>query len=366
MMDRSEHVTWMERALALAAKGEGLTRPNPPVGGILLSRKGDCVAEAWHKRAGGPHAEALLLRKAGDAARGGTLYVTLEPCSTHGRTPPCTEAILASGIKRVVVGCQDPNPRHAGKGLRHLIRNGVDVTTGVCKPEAEALIEPFACWVQRGTPFVTLKLATSLDGRIADAKRRSQWITGKVARTNVHTLRRRVDAVLVGAGTVREDNPSLLPRPLRGRKTYRIVVTSTCRLDPSAKIFTDGEQERTIVLTTKRASATKKAALAATGAEVLMVTERKGRPSLKAGLRLLGQRGLLHVLCEGGGELAGSLIVQELVDDVQLFVAPIWLGDQGSLASLQGVGWPLSQAPSLKVKDTHQVGDDLFIHARPL
>lgn len=357
---------WMRRAIHLARNGEGLTRPNPPVGGVLLDRKGTCIAEAWHRRAGGPHAEPQLLRKAGEAAKGGTLVVTLEPCSTHGRTPPCTEAILQAGVKRVVVGCRDPNPNHAGRGMRKLIREGVDVVTGVCKPEALALIEPFAAWTQRGIPFVTLKLATSLDGRIADANRQSQWITGKEARAEVHALRRRADAILVGSGTVRSDNPSLLPRPLRGRRPYRVVMSTTCALSPSAKIFTDTHQERTLVITTKRAPADRRAALERAGAEVLMVRERKGQPSLKATLRLLGQRGLLHVLCEGGGEIAGSLVQQNLVDEALVFLAPLWMGSNGTVSGLQGTGWSLATAPRMSICETRQLGEDVMVRARPL
>lgn len=356
---------WMKRALGLARKGEGLTRPNPPVGGLLLNRKGACVAEAWHKRAGGPHAESQLLRQAEKGAKGGTLYVTLEPCSTYGRTPPCTEAILQAGVKRVIVGCQDPNPEHAGKGLRTLLRRGVEVTTGVCKLEAQALIEPFACWIERGTPFVTLKLATSLDGRIADASGKSKWISGTQARAEVQALRRRVDAILVGSGTLRTDNPLLLPRPLYGRKLYRVILSTNCALSPSSKVFTDGQPERTLVVTTKRAPSSKRLALARTGAEVLIVSERRGQPSLKATLRLLGKRGLLHVLCEGGGEVAASFVQQKLVNEVWLFLAPLWIGSERAIPGLQGVGWSLASAPRLNIHETRQLGDDLLVRARP-
>ena len=356
---------WMKRALGLARKGEGLTRPNPPVGSLLLNRKGTCIAEAWHRQAGEPHAESQLLSQAGDGARGGTLYVTLEPCSTHGRTPPCTEAILQAGVKRVIVGCQDPNPKHGGKGLRILSRRGLEVTTGVCQTEAQALVEPFGCWIERGTPFVTLKLATSLDGRIADASRKSKWISGTHARAEVQALRRKADAILVGSGTLRKDNPSLLPRPQYGRKLYRVILSTNCELSPLSKVFTSGRPERTLVVTTKRAPTSKRLALAQTGAEVLTVSERQGQVSLKATLRILGKRGLLHVLCEGGGEVAASLVQQKLVDEVWLFLAPLWIGSERAISGLQGVGWSLAQAPRFRIHETRQVGDDLLVRARP-
>jgi len=365
MDNQARDEKWMKRALCLARNGEGLTRPNPPVGGVLLNGKGDCISEAWHRRAGGPHAEPQLLRDAGEAARGGTLFVTLEPCSTHGRTPPCVDVILEAGVRRVVVGCRDPNPAHAGRGIRKLARAGVAVTSGVCEAEAVALIEPFAAWVETGRPFVTLKLAMSLDGRIADATHKSQWITGPEARLEVQSLRRRVDAIVVGGGTVCADNPSLLPRPARGRQPWRVVLSSTCKLPTSAKVFTDAYRDRTLVVTTKRATASRKAALERTGAEVLVVPERQGRPSLKAALRNLGKRGILHVLCEGGGEVAGSLVEQDLVGEAWLFLAPLWLGSQGSVSGLEGAGWLLPQAPRMTVCETRMVGSDVLLRVRP-
>ncbi len=194
-----EDERWMRIALAQARRGEGLTRPNPPVGAVLV-RNGRLLGRGFHRRAGRPHAEINALRAAGDAARGATLYVTLEPCSTWGRAPPCTEQIIARGIRRVVIGCPDPNPNHAGRGVRILRRAGLSVTVGVCGPECAGLVAPFHSWITRGLPYVTLKLGASLDGRIADARGRSRWITGPEARREAHRLRRRVDAILVGRG----------------------------------------------------------------------------------------------------------------------------------------------------------------------
>ncbi|MGD9612132.1 MAG: bifunctional diaminohydroxyphosphoribosylaminopyrimidine deaminase/5-amino-6-(5-phosphoribosylamino)uracil reductase RibD, partial [Kiritimatiellia bacterium] len=191
---------WMHRALALARRAEGMTRPNPPVGAVVV-KNGRKIGQGWHKKAGGPHAEVFALRQAGAAARGATLYVTLEPCSTFGRTPPCTDAILRAGIARVVVGTADPNPQHAGRGLRLLRKAGIRVDVGACADEAAALVAPIACHVLRKRPSITLKLGLSLDGRIADPTHSSRWITGPEARETVQTLRRASDAVMVGAGT---------------------------------------------------------------------------------------------------------------------------------------------------------------------
>lgn len=365
MARKSRDEKWMRRALQLARRGEGRTRPNPPVGAVLVDRKGKLLAEAWHKRAGAPHAEPQVLQKAGKKASGGTLYVSLEPCNTQGRTPPCTDAIIAAGLQRVVVACRDPNPKHHGAGLRKLKRHGIEVTVGVCKEDAESLIEPFTYWISNGAPFVTLKLGQSLDGRIADPKRQSRWITGEAARKEVQALRRRADAILVGSGTIRADNPSLLPRPSKGRTPFRIIVSSTCNLSPKLTCFADGHQDQTLVFTTKRAASIRRAALGRTGAEVIVVPEKGGQPSLRAMLRTLGQRGILHLLCEGGGSLAAGLVKQQLVNEAQLFVAPTWLGSEGSVASVQGVSWPLGQAPRWQTQEARQVGNDVLIRVRP-
>ncbi len=236
MKHGDEHKRWMLRALELAGCGEGLTRPNPPVGAVLV-RHGRIVGEGWHRKAGGAHAEIEALNQAGQNARGATLYVTLEPCSTFGRTPPCTSAILAAGISRVVAAVRDPDPRHRGRGFQLIRRAGIDVVVGCCKHEAAALIAPFARRLVSGRPWVALKLGMTFDGKIADAAGRSRWITGAAARREVQRLRRASDAVLVGSGTILADDPALLPRPRHGRKTCRIVADARGRTPPSAKIF---------------------------------------------------------------------------------------------------------------------------------
>jgi len=359
----SKHdIHWMMEALRLARLGEGLTRPNPPVGAVVV-RNGSCVGRGWHRKAGGPHAEVYALRQAGIKSKGATFFVTLEPCSTWGRTPPCCEAIIKAGITKVVVAITDPNPLHAGKGFRVLRRAGIEVVSGIGAAEARDLLAPFASSMIRKRPYVTLKLAESLDGRIADAQGRSKWITGPAARDIVQDLRRRVDAVMVGAGTVFKDDPSLLPRPAKGRLPFRIIVDASGKLPSTRHIFSDEASTQTILATTKRCSVYRQAEYSKHGARVHVLPAGGRGVSLPALMRSLHDLGVLHVLCEGGGELAGSLLKDNLVDEVVMFVAPMFIGGSGK-ESVGGKGWPLAKAPRLKIVETRMVGPDVMIRAR--
>lgn len=352
-----EDEQWMHRAVELARLGEGLTRPNPPVGAILV-RKGRVVGEGYHRRAGGPHAEIHALRQAGQDAAGATLYLTLEPCSTHGRTPPCTDAILAAGVKRLVIGVHDPNPAHQGRGLRALRRHGMVVRTGVLKGACDELIAPFRAWIQTGRPYVTLKLALTIDGRIADRHGQSKWITGPAARGRVQALRRRADAIMVGAETVRKDDPSLLPRPAGGRKPWRVIVSSSGRLPRGLRVFNDAAADRTIVTVRGDAGGSRPAG------EWLPLRPAGSGVSMKDLLRKLGKRGVLVVLCEGGGHLAGDLVRADLVDEFVFFLAPSLLGGKGGTSALEGVGWLMRDRPHLEITGTEQLGADLCVRAR--
>jgi diaminohydroxyphosphoribosylaminopyrimidine deaminase/5-amino-6-(5-phosphoribosylamino)uracil reductase len=351
----------MSEALRLARLGEGLTRPNPPVGAVIV-RNGRVVGRGFHRVAGGPHAEVAAFRQAGEAARGATLYVTLEPCCTWGRTPPCTEAILAAGIRRVVIATSDPNPRHAGRGLRILRRAGVQVKRGVLEAEAKRVLAPFASTMTRGRPFVSLKLAVSLDGKVADSGGRSKWISGPAARGMVQELRRRCDAVIVGATTAERDNPSLLPRPARGREPYRVIVDSAGRLPLSAKVLTDESRERTILATTARCPEARRSRYEAAGARVWCLPASNGRVSIKALMRKLQSLGLLHLLLEGGGELAEAWLRAGYVDELVWFVAPLVIGGKG-VPGVGGKGWPLAGAPQFTIVETRRVGPDVMIRA---
>ncbi len=326
----------MLRAIELARKGEGLTRPNPPVGAVLV-QNGRIIAEGWHEKAGGPHAEVACLKSLRPHApdlRRSTLYVTLEPCSTYGRTPPCTDLILERKIGRVVVAVKDLNPRHAGQGLDILRRAGVEVVAGICRREGRELVAPFEKFITTGLPYVTLKLAITLDGRIADHAGGSKWITGAAARDRVQALRRRADAIMVGAATVRTDDPSLLPRPALGRKPWRVVVGVD--IPSAAKVLTDESAERTLV--------------------------RSG--ALDAVLKDLAKgQGIVHVLCEGGGKLAAGLVEQGLVDEFAFFIAPKLLGADG-LPCFGRTGARLADVVQLEFESMERVGDDLLVMAR--
>lgn len=360
-MKAADDMRWMREALKLARLGEGLTRPNPPVGAVVV-RRGRVVGRGYHRKAGGPHAEVHALRQAGGRARGATLYVTLEPCSTWGRTPPCTGAIIKAGVRKVVAAISDPDPRHAGRGFRLLRRAGVEVVSGIGAEEARVILAPFASAMLRSRPYLTLKLAESLDGHIADRKGCSKWISGSKARALVQGVRRRVDAVLVGAGTVLKDDPSLLPRPDKGRRPFRVVVDASGRLPASRRVFTDEAASRTIYVTTPRCPIRRREDYAAHGAQVWVLPAAGGGVSLRALMKALHALGVLHVLCEGGAELAGSLIRAKLVDEVILFIAPVVMGGDG-VAAVGGPGWRLDRVPRMKIIETRQVGDDVMIRA---
>ncbi len=354
----------MRRALQLARRGLGRTHPNPPVGALVVC-EGRVIGEGFHRRAGLPHAEVEALRGLDRAqTTGATLYVTLEPCSTQGRTPPCTDAILYAGIKRVVVSALDPNPKHAGRGLRRLRRQGVEVVGGVCRNEGEALIAPFAKWVTTARPYITLKMAMTLDGRIADGEGRSRWITGISARREVHALRRQVDAIMVGTSTACVDNPSLRASPsLRGRHPLRLILDASGRLPLESKVLRDGLSTHTVVVVTGTCPVFRRKTLEDTGAAVW--TCGRGRHvNLEALVLRAGREGLLHLLCEGGGILAEALVKASLVDEYLFFVAARFLGGSGAPV-LGGKGWLLPQAPFLTVEECRRVGDDVLIKAKP-
>ena len=352
----------MQEAVQLARLGEGCTRPNPPVGAVIY-RGSRRVGAGFHRRAGEPHAEIHALREAGPRARGATLYVTLEPCSTIGRTGACTDAILAAGIGRVVVGAVDPNPAHAGRGLRILRTAGLAVTRGVAQSACRELIAPFRQWIRHGTPYLTLKLALSLDGRIADREGQSRWITSSASRQYVQSLRRAADAIMVGAGTLRADNPVLLPRPARGRQPLRVVVAGREAVPREANVFLDAAASRTLVV----APHAHHPRWAGFPGEVLPVEEASdGRVNVRALLASLGQRGVLHVLCEGGGELAASLVRAGLVHRYELALAPCFIGAGRSRPALGGPGWLMGQLPRVRFLRTRRIGADLWIQAQPI
>jgi len=341
----------MRLALDLACKSDGQTSPNPVVGAVVV-KSGEVVAKGYHKRAGLPHAEIIALNKAGSKARGADLYVNLEPCCHYGRTPPCTEAIIAAGIKRVVLGIRDPNRLVSGRGIRFLRKQGVEVVNGVLKRDCEKLNEPFIKYITTGRPWVILKSAFSLDGKIATRTGDSRWITGSKARDYVHRLRSRVDAVLVGAETVRVDDPQLTVRPKKKgmRNPARVIVAGKRSISISAKIFNNAHKERVIYATSSRLSLVQKKKLQKIGVEILLIKSKRGQVDLPLLMDKLGKMEITSIMIEGGSEVSSNALKEKLVDKVIYFLAPKIIGGKNAPSPVGGQG-------IAKIKDFIQVKD---------
>lgn len=328
----------MRRALELAARGLGRTSPNPPVGAVV-ARGSVIVGEGFHRRAGEPHAEPIALAHAGEAARGADLYVTLEPCCHHGRTPPCTEAIIAAGIARVFYAAPDPDPRCAGGGHAVLQAAGIEVEAGLLQAAAERLLAPYLKHRRTGLPLFTLKLAMSLDGRIATRTGDSRWITSEAARRLVHVMRDRADAVMVGVGTVLADDPALTTRGVpEGRDALRIIADRYARTPPTAQVVAEESSAGCVIAAGVGAPPERVRRLRAAGAEVLELPVTESGVDLRALARALGERGVLSVLIEGGGTLAWGALEAGIVDRVALFYAPIILGGVNAVPGVGGQG----------------------------
>ncbi|MDH5762434.1 MAG: bifunctional diaminohydroxyphosphoribosylaminopyrimidine deaminase/5-amino-6-(5-phosphoribosylamino)uracil reductase RibD [Nitrospinota bacterium] len=354
---------WMKRALDLAAKAAGRTSPNPMVGAVII-KNGRFIAEGYHKKAGGPHAEIEALKKAGKRARGAQMFLNLEPCCHQGRTPPCTDALIKSGIKEVFVGMRDPNPLVAGKGIRQLKKAGVDVHSGLLQKECERLNEAFVKYIQTGTPFVTLKSASSLDGKIATSTGQSQWITGPEARERVHRMRDQVDAILVGAGTVIKDNPRLTTRLKKGKghNPARVILDTKAEIPLNARVFHHADRDRVVYVTTNKASAVRINRLTGRGVEIQVLSERKGRISLKYLIEIIGKMEVVSVLLEGGSGINASALREGIVDKVVLFLAPMIIGGESAPGMVGGSGIKnLKEALSVKNLTVSTMGSDLMV-----
>jgi len=363
-MSSDDH-KWMMRAVELARLSEGFTRPNPPVGAVVV-QQGRVIGEGRHTHAGGDHAEVAALNACRESAAGAVIYVTLEPCSTHGRTPPCTERIIAAGIRRVVIGCEDCYHHHCGEGHRILEQHGIEVLSGVCAAEACELAAPFFKHVDCGMPYLTLKLGLTMDGCIADRNSCSQWITGEESRAEVQRMRRRADAVLIGSKTLCADDPSLLCRLDRADNLLRVVIDSQGVIPAAAQLLTDHAADRTLIFTAQPADGPRASDWTRNGARVIHLEAlQNGHLPLEGVLRKLGAMDLMHVLCEGGGELAGALHAAALIDEYCLFYAPAILGDGRARRgfAINGAG-VLSEMARLKIKDVRMFGDDICVRMR--
>ena len=352
----------MERALVLARRAMGQTSPNPMVGAVVV-RNRRVIGEGYHHRAGSPHAEVHALRAAGELAKGSDLYVTLEPCSTYGRTPPCTDAIIQAGIRRVVVAVVDPNPKHSGQGLELLKKAGIKVEVGLLGEASRRLNEPFNKWIRTGMPFVTVKAAMSLDGKIATRTGESKWITGEKSRAFGQELRRAAAAVMVGSGTVAADNPQLTVRgDSVDAQPWRVIVDGRGRSMLDAKVFADEHRSRTIVLTSERAPEPWRKQLVESGVTVMSCALRDDHLDVSDALKQLGQREIINVLAEGGGGLAGALFDARLVDKVVFFYAPRIIGGAGATVAVAGRGiGPLKDAISLRNIEWRHLDDDFAV-----
>ena len=355
----------MARCLELAAQAEGRTAPNPLVGSVIVDAGGIIVAEGYHKKAGMLHAEAEALQIAGDRARGATLYVNLEPCSHHGRTPPCAEAIVKAGIKKVVAAIADPNPKVAGSGFDLLREHGIEVVLGPLQEEALWLNRGFLKVQTKKLPWLTLKMAATLDGRIADRQGRSKWITGEGARHMVQELRNRFDCVLVGAGTVKADNPRLNVRELESsdcRDPKKVIIDPHLSLDPSYHVLKSEGESKTIVYHRPGAEpGDQYADCDLVPADI----DEDGRVDSRKLLRDLTSRGINTVLCEGGGKLAANLLLKDLVDEIYWFTAPKLLPDAGAVLSTNSAE-ELAMADILNYEllESKRTGEDVLIHLR--
>ncbi|SDD41748.1 bifunctional diaminohydroxyphosphoribosylaminopyrimidine deaminase/5-amino-6-(5-phosphoribosylamino)uracil reductase RibD [Sporomusa acidovorans] len=352
---------YMRQALTIAQYARGRTSPNPMVGAVIV-QAGHIVGQGWHRLAGTPHAEIHALAQAGELAKGATIYVTLEPCSHHGRTGPCTDALLKAGVKKVVVAMTDPNPKVAGNGLARLKAAGIEVVEGVLAAEAAKLNEVFIKWISTGLPFASLKTAMSLDGKIAAYTGHSKWITSSAAREYVHTLRDTHDAILVGIGTLLADDPQLTTRlPAGGKNPLRIIVDSMARTPLTANVVKD-QQSQTVIAVSRSAPKEKITALQKSGVEVLLLEQTPLGLNLRQLYKILGERQISSILVEGGAAVNASLLAENLIDKVYSFIAPKIVGGKNAPGPVGGMGVSaVDQAIMLEDIHTHTIGSDILI-----
>ena len=358
---------YMKLALRLAKKGIGKVSPNPPVGAVLV--KGDrIIGQGYHKQFGGPHAEIEAFNNVTEDVSDSILYITLEPCSTQGKTPPCTDAIISNGIKRVVIACNDPNPVHSGKGISILRKAGIEVTENVLREKGEELITSFSWYMNHEKPYVILKTAMSLDGKIATATGQSRWITGERSRKFVHRLRKEVDAVLVGVRTVIEDNPLLSSRLSQKKEIHplKVVLDTRGEIPLKSKLLTPDYAKYTLVAISEKCPETVQKDIEYTGASTISVREVNAKLSLKDVLKKLGNMGISSILIEAGGELAASVIHDNIANKLFYFYAPKIIGGKTAPTALDGPGIDrITDAYPVKIEKIKKIGNDLLIEGTP-
>ena len=361
----NQHLKYMQRAFELAQKGKGFTSPNPMVGTVIV-KQGKIVGEGWHKRCGGDHAEVDAFKKAGDKARGATLYVTLEPCSHFGRTPPCTHAIIKAGIKKVFIGVLDPNPLTHGKSLALLRKAKIEVEVGFLQEELTRMNEVFNKYITQNMPFVVAKCAQTLDGKIATATGESKWITSDETRKYAHDKRSEFDAIMVGINTVLKDNPQL-NATRKDKFLTKIVVDSSLQISLKAKLFQGAKPAQVIVATTAKASKKKIQEFSNKGVQVLIAPSkgRRDHVDLKWLVKELAKKEIPYILIEGGGRLIGRALKDRVVDRLMIYVAPKIIGDQTAVSSISGLNiQKIEGVLELKEMSIQPIGTDFLIEGR--
>ena len=351
---------WMKRALRLAEKGRGRTSPNPMVGAVLV-KEGVAVGEGYHAKAGEAHGEIVALREAGEGARGATLYLNLEPCTHFGKTPPCAPEVIEAGVRRVVIGMEDPNPLVKGKGIEILRKAGLEVEVGILEKECQTLNEVFCKYILKKEPFVILKVAATLDGKTATRNGDSKWISGEASRRLVHRLRNQVDGVLVGIGTVLRDDPLLTARVRGGKDPYRIVLDSRLKTPEVAKVI-GTSPSKAIIAATALAPKDKIERFEKRGVRIFIFDSKEGMVDLKSCVSRLGEIGIMSLLVEGGSQVNGSFLDEGLIDKLLLFLSPKLMGDHQAPGIFSGRGVSdLQLAIALKEMKTKKVGEDILI-----
>ncbi len=364
MAQFSDASRWMSRALELAVQGRGHVEPNPMVGCVIV-HEGEIVGEGWHQKFGGPHAEIEALLAAGDAARGATAHVTLEPCCHHGKTGPCTQALIKAGIEKVVIGCSDPNPKVSGQGIAELRTAGIVVEENILQESATDLIAPFAKLVTQGKPWVIAKWAMTLDGKLASHTGSSQWISGESSRAVVHQLRGVVDAILVGRGTAEADDPLLTARPPGPRTALRVLVDSSALLATSSRLLQTATNTPLLVAVSEDAPAQSRKRLQELGAEVLVLAGSDRSTQMEALLLELGHRKLTNLLVEGGAKVFGTLLDQGEIDEVHAFIAPKLIGGDAAPSAIAGQGIAaMSEALQLRDPRVSILANDIHVHGQ--
>ena len=364
MTSNLDAVALMHLALQCARRGEGSVEPNPMVGAVVASPDGDIISTGWHQRFGGPHAEINAIDAAGLATVGSDLYVTLEPCSHFGKTPPCADAVIAAGFRRVFIACQDPAPHVAGQGLKKLREAGIDVTVGICEDDARRLIAPFEMRMRNHRPWVHAKWAMTLDGRIASRTGHSKWISSPESRAIVHQLRGRMDAIITGAGTVRSDDPLLTARPAGPRTPLRVVIDADgASLQAGTKLVQTLSAGSVLACVSQQIPSAESHRLQSLGVELLpCAADEFGRIELANLLSELGRRGCTNVLTEAGPGILGSLFDSSLIDEVHIFIASRLIGGTAASAPIGGIGREFVSAMPNVIQIRHTpIGDDILI-----